>query len=111
MYNFYMNNINMNKLKKTALGVVVAGLAFGLSAFSTLKTSTVFTYYKEDLTNPAANDHRGYVYYSTDRCEFGAGLCSAQWDIGSNTPPTNGAALPATGVTFQTGSEIEGHFD
>ncbi|MFA4869270.1 MAG: hypothetical protein WC623_13780 [Pedobacter sp.] len=100
----------MNKLKKTALGAIVAGLAFGLSAFSTLKTSTVFTYYKTDLSYPAA-DYRGYVYYSGDRCESGGEVCSAQWDIGLNIPPTNGALLPATGVTFQTGTVIDGHFD
>lgn len=101
----------MNKLKKTALGVVVAGLAFGLSAFSTLKTNSVFTYYKKDLTYPAANDPRGYVYYSGDRCASGGDVCSAQWDIGNNPVPNEGFALPTTGVTFQTGSVTDGHFD
>jgi hypothetical protein len=101
----------MNKLKKTALGVVVAGLAFGLSAFSTLKTNSVFTYYKKDLTYPAANDPRGYVYYSGDHCALGGNICTAEWDIGANPTPANGDSLPTTGVTFQTGSAIDGHFE
>jgi hypothetical protein len=101
----------MNKLKKTALGAIVAGLAFGLSAFSTFKTSTVFTYYKTNLSYPAANDPIGYVYHSGDRCEPTGELCSAQWDIGSNPVPAEGSPLPATGITFQSGSAIDGHFD
>lgn len=101
----------MNKIKKVAFGVLVAGLAFGFSAFKAMKTTTVFVYYKTD-TDFAANDHRGYKYYSGDRCEPIGTICSAQWDIGTNpVPELDGEPLPSTGVTFQSGSVIPGSFD
>ncbi len=101
----------MNKLKKTALGVVVAGLAFGFSAFSTMKNSKVLVYYKVDYSYAAADDPRGYAYYSGDRCEPGGNVCTAQWDIGFHFMPNEGDWLPSTGVYFQTGSVLDGHFE
>lgn len=102
----------MNKTKKAAFGVLLAGLTFGFSAFTTLKKRVILVYYKTDMSYPSANDPRGYKYYSGDRCETGGTLCSAQWNLGSNPSPTgDGQSLPLMGVTFQTGSEVTGHFD
>ncbi|MNJ87607.1 hypothetical protein D3C87_51300 [compost metagenome] len=102
----------MNKIKKAAFGVLVAGLAFGFSAFTTIKKSSIYSYYQ--VTNPYAipSSPVGYAYYSGDRCEEGGTVCAARWDIGTNAPPTaDGQALPSTGVTFQTNSVISGHFE
>lgn len=102
----------MNKIKRLALGILVAGLAFGFSAFTTVKKRSVLVYYKVDLTYPSASDPRGYIYFSSDMCASGGNTCSAQWDIGTNPPPTNdGDSLPITGVTFQAGSVYTGHVD
>lgn len=101
----------MNRLKKAAFGVLIAGIAFGFSAFTTVKNSNIKKYYKTDLTYPNASDPRGYIYYAENRCEAGGDLCTALWDIGSNPSPGNGTTLPLIGVTFQVGSAIDGHFD
>lgn len=101
----------MNNIKKAVFGVLVAGLAFGFSAFTIIKKRNIWVYYKVDLTYPDASDPRGYRYYSDDRCEAGGDLCSAQWDIGANLLPVDGDALPIAGVTFQTGFEYGGHFE
>jgi hypothetical protein len=102
----------MNRLKKATFGVLIAGLAFGFSAFTTIKKRSVLIYYKTDLTYPNANDPRGYAYYESDMCSSGGNICSAKWDIGSNGYPTNdGVSLPLTGVTFQTGTTYSGHFE
>jgi hypothetical protein len=102
----------MSNIKKAALGVLVAGLAFGFSAFTTIKQSLIVTYYKADKTYPASNNPAGYYYYSGERCEPGGNICSAKWDIGSNTLPTvDGTALPTTGISFVAGSVTEGHFE
>lgn len=101
----------MSKIKKVAFGVLIAGLAFGFSAFQTIKLSTVFVYYKTDTDYPAT-DHRGYKYYSGDRCETLGDVCSAEWDIGENTAPIlEGTPLPNTGVTLQANSILPGHFE
>ncbi|TCC98345.1 hypothetical protein [Pedobacter hiemivivus] len=102
----------MNKIKKAAFGVLIAGLAFGFSAFTTIKKRSVYYYYQINNPYGAPNSPSGYAYYSGDRCEPGGNLCSSQWDIGTNTPPaTDGQSLPSTGVTFQSGSVINGHFE
>lgn len=101
----------MNKNKKIAFGVLIAGLAFGFSAFTTFKRSGIFTYYKVDITNPSPNDPSGYYYFTDDRCESGGEICHAQWNIGSNPAPSIGDPLPTTGVIFQTGSVRAGHFE
>lgn len=102
----------MNRIKKAVFGVLIAGLAFGFSAFTTLKKSMVVTYYKTDMGYPDANDPRGYQYFSTDRCETGGNLCSGVWDLGSYPAPTiEGTALPTSGVTYKTGNAIDGHFE
>lgn len=101
----------MNKIKKAAFGILVAGLAFGFSAFTTIKKRNVLIYYKTNMAYPNANDPRGYEYYSGDMCAAGGSTCSAQWDIGTHQAPADGEALPSTGVTFQTGSVNSGHFD
>lgn len=102
----------MDRIKKAALGVLLACLAFGFSAFTTLKKRAIVVYYKTNMTYPAANDPRGYNYYSGDRCENGGNLCSAQWNLGANpSPTTEGQVLPLTGVTFQTNSVVTGHFE
>lgn len=101
----------MNKIKKAAFGILVAGLAFGFSAFTTVKKRSVVVYYKTNMAYPLANDPRGYTYFSGDMCAAGGNTCSAQWDIGTHLPPGNGDTLPPTGVTFQTGSVVSGHFD
>lgn len=102
----------MNNIKKGAIGVLAAVLALGVGIYSTTKTQTVFTYYKTDMTYPSPTDPRGYEYYSGDRCETGGTLCKAQWDLGSNPPPsTDGQSLPTTGVTFQASSARSGHFE
>lgn len=102
----------MNRIKKAVFGVLVAGLAFGFSAFTTLKRQDVFYYYKTDMTYPEPNDPRGYTYYTSDRCEAVGNLCSAQWDIGTHIQPaTDGTPLPTTGVIYQTASKINGHFE
>lgn len=101
----------MNNLKKATFGVLVAGIAFGFSAFTTIKKSTVLRYYKTDLAYPNATDPRGYRYFSGDMCSFGSGVCSAVWDIGTNTPPSEYDALPTTGITFQSGTTQIGSFD
>lgn len=101
----------MNRLKKATFGVLVAGLAFGFSAFTTIKKRTVLIYYKTDFTYGNANDPRGYTYYEGDMCVTGGSLCSAQWDIGTNGYPSDGSSLPLTGVTFQTGTAYGGHFE
>ena len=101
----------MNRFKKATFGVLIAGLAFGFSAFTTIKKSTILIYYKTDMTYPNANDPRGYTYYEGDWCVTGGSLCSAQWDIGSNSYPSDGTPLPLTGVSFQTGTPRSGHFE
>lgn len=102
----------MNKFKKAAFGVLIAGLAFGFSAFTTVNKRGIVVYYKIDMTNPLPNNPNGYFYYSEDRCEAGGDVCTAQWNIGGNPIPTqDGDALPSTGVTFQPGSVRSGHFE
>jgi len=102
----------MNNIKKGAIGVLVAGLAFGVSMYSTKKTQTVFTYYKTNMDYPSPTDPRGYEYYSGDMCSPGGTLCTADWNIGSNPAPSNdGDPLPTTGVTFQSNSVTSGHFE
>lgn len=101
----------MNNLKKTVLGLAVAGLAFGFSAFTTIKNQSMFVYYRTDATNLNPADPYGYQYFSADRCEGGGDICSALWDIGDNIEPAEGDWLPNTGVTFQSGSIQQGHFE
>lgn len=102
----------MNKIKKAVFGVLLAGIAFGFSAFTTLKKQSVFVYYKTNMTYPSPNDPRGYQYYSGDRCEAGGALCSAQWNLGFNLSPTaDGQPLPTTGVTYINFSVVTGHFE
>jgi hypothetical protein len=102
----------MNNIKKAAFGILVAGLAFGFSAFTTVKKRNVMVYYKTDMTYPSPSDPRGYTYFSSDRCEPVGNTCSSQWDIGTHIPPVgDGEPLPTTGVTFQTGSVYTGHFE
>ncbi|ATP56519.1 hypothetical protein CPT03_08550 [Pedobacter ginsengisoli] len=102
----------MNNIKKAALGVLVAGIAFGFSAFTTIKSGPIITYYKVGTTYPLPTDPRGYIYYSGDRCEVGGEVCSAQWDIGTNAPPTgDGTLLPTTGISFVAGSVTTGRFE
>ena len=100
----------MNNIKRTALGLLVAVLAFGFSAFTTYKKRTILVYYKTSLMYPNPTDPRGYTYYNNDICEAGGNICSAQWDIGYNAIPyQDGEPLSTTGVTFQTGSVVTGH--
>ncbi len=100
----------MNNIKKAALGILVAGLAFGFSAFTTIKKSSIVTYYKVDTTYPTPSNPAGYYYYSGDRCEAAGEVCSAQWDIGNNPLPTiEGTPLPSTGIAFLFA--IKGHFE
>lgn len=101
----------MNRFKKAAFGVLVAGIAFGFSAFTTIKKNSVIRYYKTDLAYPSASNPNGYRYFSSDMCVPTGSLCSAMWDIGSNPPPSDYDPLPTTGVTFQTGSAEPGHFE
>lgn len=102
----------MNKIKKAAFGVLIAGLAFGFSAFTTIKKRNVYYYYQIDNAYGMPSNPSGYAYFSGDRCEAGGNVCSALWDIGTNIPPVlDGQALPFTGVTFQTNSVISGHFE
>lgn len=102
----------MNRIKKAVFGVLVAGLAFGFSAFTTLKRTMVVTYYKTDMSYPDANDPRGYQYFSEDRCEAVGSLCSAVWDLGFHPAPTvEGAFLPTSGVIYKVASAINGHFE
>lgn len=101
----------MNRLKKATFGILVAGLAFGFSAFTTTKKGTVLIYYKTNLSYPNANDPRGYTYFEGDMCTAGSNICSAQWDIGTNGYPSDGSNLPMTGVTFQPGTAYTGQFD
>jgi hypothetical protein len=100
----------MNNIKKTVLGMLIAALAFGISAFTTVRNGTIVRYYKTDINYPAANDPGGYQYYSGDRCETGGNLCSAEWNIGTNPAPSDGDTLP-TGASFQEGSAMPGHFE
>lgn len=101
----------MNKLRKVTFGILVGGLAFGFSAFTTIKKSSVLTYYKVNMSYPSANDYHGYVYYSDDRCVSGGSLCKATWNIGLNALPQDGDPLPSTGITFISGSAYSGHFE
>jgi len=101
----------MNNIKKAGLGLMVAALAFSFSAFTTVKRSTVFRFYKTNMMYPSASDPAGYQYYSGDMCASGGDICSAEWDIGTYSTPADGAGLPTTGVTYQTGSVLNGHFD
>jgi len=110
--NFNSKLFNMTNIKKTCFGLLLAGLAFGFSAFKNVQRSKILTYYKVNMPGyPSATDPRGYTYYSSNRCETNGNLCSAQWDIGSNPSPSDGTPLPTTGVTFQTGSIMAGHFE
>jgi hypothetical protein len=101
----------MNKIKRLAFGILVAGLAFGFSAFTTIKKRNVLVYYQVDNPYATPSNPSGYMYFSEDRCEPGGNVCSAQWDIGTHQFPADGATLPTTGVTFQTGSVQSGHFE
>ncbi|HMI02174.1 MAG TPA: hypothetical protein VK541_06815 [Pedobacter sp.] len=99
----------MNNIKKTVLGMLIAVLAFGISAYTTVKNGAIVRYYKTDMTYPAANNPSGYYYFSDNRCEVGGNLCSAKWNIGTNPLPADGDPLPLIGVSFQ--SSTSGHFE
>lgn len=102
----------MNKLKKTVFGLVIAGLAFGFSAFKTYNSRNILTYYRLDPVYLDPADPSGYYYFSGDRCEPGGTVCSAKWDIGINLPPAETEALPFTGVIFQPGTVVlNAHFE
>jgi hypothetical protein len=101
----------MNNITKTGMGLLIAVLAFGFSAFTTLKTTGVYTYYKTSLTYPDADDPKDYRYYAGDRCTDGGNLCSANWDIGANAAPSEGDPLPISGAVFQSESATRGHFE
>lgn len=101
----------MNRFKKATFGVLVAGLAFGFSAFTTTKKTSTVRYYKTDMAFPNPTDPNGYRYFSGDMCTGTGNICSAIWNIGSNPFPSDYDALPTTGVTFQTGSVTSGHFE
>jgi hypothetical protein len=101
----------MNNIKKTVLGMLIAALAFGISAFTTVRNGAIVRYYKTDTGFPAANDPRGYEYYSGERCETGGNLCSAEWNIGTNPAPTSDGDTLPTGASFQEGSAMPGHFE
>ena len=102
----------MRNITKTGLGLLVAVIVFGSSAFIAKKNATLITYYKTNMLYPSPSDYRGYYYYSSDHCEAGGNICTAVWNIGPNPiPTTDGTALPSTGVTYQTGSVIVGHFE
>lgn len=100
----------MKTIKKATFGALLALLTFGFSAFTTISRSNEFTYYKTN-TSSLATDPNGYQYFSEDRCELSGSVCSAIWNIGSNPAPTEGAYLPATGVTLITSSITPGHFE
>jgi hypothetical protein len=101
----------MKNFKQIALGLMVGAMAIGFSAFTNAKRDVkIITYYKTIPTTPAS-DPTSYKFYNGDRCLPSGVLCTAQWDIGSNpTPTVDGTALPASGVTFQVGTETDGHF-
>lgn len=101
----------MNRLKKATFGVLVAGLAFGFSAFTTVKKRSIVRYYKTDLAYPSASNPNGYTYFSGDMCAPVGNICSAEWDIGTWPFPSEYDALPISGITFQTGSVATGHFE
>ncbi|RZM25025.1 MAG: hypothetical protein EOO88_20760 [Pedobacter sp.] len=97
-------------MKRTGLGLLVAALAFGFSAFTTIKKRGIMVFYKTSMTYPLATDPRGYTYFSADRCEAGGYVCSAQWMIPVYSIVDEGDPLPANS-TFELGSVIEGHFE
>ena len=101
----------MNNVKKTALGLLFAALAFGTSAFTTTRKTTILRYYKTNpITYPAVTNPRGYTYYSDDMCSEGGDLCSALWNIGSHPMPLDGDPLPLASVFLISGSAEAGHY-
>ena len=100
----------MNNIKKTGIGLVVAVLAFGFSAFTTVKKRSIMVFYKTNMSYPLADDPRGYTYYSADRCEAGGYVCSAQWLVPVYSIIDEGDPLPINS-TFETASVVEGHFE
>jgi hypothetical protein len=102
----------MKNFKQIAFGLLVSAMVIGFSAFTSAKKDVnIVTYYKTNPSTPASNP-ASYQFYNEDRCESGGSLCTAQWDIGSNpTPTVDGTALPSSGVTFQSGSQTDGHFE
>jgi len=98
----------MNNIKKTGLGLLVAVLAFGFSAFTNKRTPGVYRFYKTNTTFATPSDYRGYQYFTNDHCESGGSLCSALWYTGSSMPPSEGASLSSLD-SFQ-GEIIAGHF-
>ncbi|MES2828723.1 MAG: hypothetical protein V4687_11220 [Bacteroidota bacterium] len=102
----------MKIFKKSALAILIATLAFGFSAFTTLKKSKLVTYYKVTSILSGASNPAGYVYFSDDHCNPGGALCSAVWDIGSNPAPiADNTVIPSSGVTYVPYSVTEGHFE
>lgn len=103
----------MKNLKKMILGFAAVALIVGGSAFTNANKRVAIRYYKVDPVNfPSASDPNGYEYYAADRCAPGGSLCSVEWELGSNpTPSTDGTPLPTTGVTIQTSTLQDGHFD
>jgi len=100
----------MNNIKKTGLGLLIAVLAFGFSAFKINKRVNLYRYYKTNPSSyPTPSDPRGYEYYAADHCETVGDICSAVWDIGSASSPIDGSPLPP-GATFQ-GYVLEGHYE
>ncbi|MHA4893571.1 hypothetical protein ACXZ1K_02370 [Pedobacter sp. PWIIR3] len=93
------------------MAAALAILAFGFSAFTTVKDSNILRYYKTDATLSGASSPTDYLYYAGDRCEVTGALCSAEWDIGNNPAPADGDPLPAAGISFVAGSEFAGHFE
>lgn len=102
-----INFIKMNNIKKTGLGLLVAALAFGFSAFTNRKATNKYRYYRTNLSFPA-NDYRGYTYYAGDHCAPSGDFCSAMWDVGSTVPAEG--STPPSGGSYE-GGIAEGHFD
>ncbi|RZK75458.1 MAG: hypothetical protein EOO92_16175 [Pedobacter sp.] len=100
----------MNNTKKTVLGLLLAIITFGFSAFTSTKKTNIHRYYKTSLAFPSPTNTDGYTYYEDDLCSPNGDLCSAEWDITGFPAPSDGDPLPLVGVTFVPNSISAGHY-
>jgi len=94
-----MKKLSLN-IKKIALSLLVVGLAVGFSAFEAESNKLragdyVFYNRTQTINNP---DLTKYVFRSAPSCNPTGTVCSEVWNIGTQTPPTNGKELSSYAI-------------
>ncbi|WGQ10751.1 hypothetical protein QG516_03665 [Pedobacter gandavensis] len=108
-----MNTISSN-IKKIALSLLVVGLAVGFSAFKpeTNKLRAGDYMFYNRTQNIHNSDLTKYVFRSTPSCNVSGVVCTEIWNIGSQTPPTDGKELSSyTIAPTYVGSVVAGTYN